>query len=268
MPLTRVTCCKGGTPETFEHCLRCSMYGFPHSCEHPFPVIKAMRDNSLGRPTSGLSTTDLLGCTRFYVLSKEHEYAESPIDYQARFKGTLIHSGFEDLSKGEDDVEAEVRYNRDFEHDGETYTITGKPDLRLIEWKGIGRLVDQKSAGRRKLHPEMQASEDHQRQLNIYRWILEGNDIHVGSLVIWYVGDTDMVQVEVPIWPTSVVEDMIRQLVMSIHDNELPPILPSTYTTSRKTGEVTERRHMKCGFCPLRAVCDTFPREGIPREAS
>lgn len=266
MPLVGTRCCRTGEPSDFDTCLQCAKYGFPESCKYPFPLIKAMRDNSLGRPKHGVSTTDLLGCTRFFVLSKDHDYVESPGDYEARFKGTVIHSGFEELAKGEPDVEAEIRYEREFIYDGHTYTITGKPDCRLVKWKGIGRLIDQKSAGRRKLHPDMQASEDHQRQLNMYRWILQGNDIEVGSLVIWYVGDTDMVQVEVPIWDDHLVEEMIRSLIMQIHYNDLPPILPSTFTRSRRTGEVTERRHWKCDSCPLREVCDSYPREGIPHD--
>lgn len=290
MPLAGLTCCRTGEPARFDDCVMCAKYGTPEPCAHPFPLITAMRDNKSSRSSAEgtLSATTLLDCTRFHVLSPDHDYYEAPEDFEARFKGTLVHAGLEKMVDEEDDVINEVRF---FKQLGD-WTISGTPDVILPQFQVYkdyeqvtGRIIDGKSAGRRSLHPDMKADDNHVRQVNIYRWLLKGGwyeepvfnsatgiqsvrrevDIDINSAVIWYIGDRDLQEVEVEVWPIDVVEGMIRQLVAPLEDYELPPILPSKYVTRRKTGITEEVRNWRCDRCPLREVCDTFPKEGIRR---
>lgn len=295
MPLSGVICCRTGEPSRFDSCVNCAKYGSPEPCKHPFPVITAMRDNKSARESSlgTISTTELLGCHRFQTLAEGHDYYEDPEDFKARFKGTLVHAGLDAITDPEEDAINEVRFFKDIDIDGTTYTISGTPDVILPEFRsgdGKGRIIDGKSAGRRKLHQDMEASDDHVRQVNIYRWLLwngyrkelgerdvvvDEDTVTIGSekrvraryqidsAVIWYIGDTDLREVEVPVWPIHVVEGMIVSLLQNIHDHQLEPILPSTYVKRRATGLTEEVRHYKCVSCPLRSVCDTYPPEGI-----
>lgn len=297
MPLVGTICCRTGEPSRFDSCVNCAKYGVPEPCQHPFPLITAMRDNKSSRQAAEgtLSATTLLDCTRFHLLSQDYEYYESPESFEARFKGTLVHAGLEKMVDEEDDVINEVRFFKELKSDlpnGYTWIISGTPDVVLPEFQvyinyetRTGRIIDGKSAGRRSLHPDMVADDNHIRQVNIYRWLLKGGwyeepiydsatgmvasrrevDIDINSAVIWYIGDKGLQEVEVPCWPIDVVEGMIKQLVAPLEDYQLPPILPSKYVTRRKTGITEEVRNWKCDRCPLRGVCDTFPKEGIKR---
>lgn len=291
MPLVGTVCCRTGEPARFDSCINCAKYGAPEPCQHPFPLIMAMRDNKAGRADAmnTLSTTTLLGCVRFDQLSEAHDYYEPPSDFEARFKGTLIHSGLEKMLENESDLISEVRFFREFVTEaGESFLLSGQPDVLLPKFNGesgYGWIIDGKSAGRRKMHPDMEASEDHIRQVNIYRWIVGGGfyeekvlgsqmgysairksvNIPINRATIWYVGDNDLQEVEVPCWPLAHVESMIGQMIARFEGKNLAPILPSKFVVKRRTGLTEEVRHWKCDRCPLREICDTYPAEGVER---
>lgn len=218
-----------------------------------------MRDNEDSREGAGLSASGLMQCPRFEVLKKTYPYCEDPDDYYPRFRGTILHGGIEQFSLNQEGVISEVRYFREL--DG--VRISGKMDEVLPDYMGVGKLTDFKSGGRRKLHPTMEVTPDHAAQVNVYRWILEGNTIPIGLLSIRYISDTTMQEVPVPLWSMEETEEFISEYLRKQEQFALPPILPSSYTVSRRTKETTEVRHWRCGFCPLRIECDALPSEGI-----
>lgn len=166
----------------------CAKYGEPDACVHPLPLIATMAANQNSRRGAGLSATTLLGCPRFERLSETHDFYEDPEDYYPRFHGTSLHAGLEYALAGQEDVISEERFFRDvFDDDwvvdpetGEIVeesathlaTLSGKPDIVLPKWKGIGKIYDGKRAGRRRIFPGMEPRPEHVQQLNIYRWIL------------------------------------------------------------------------------------------------
>lgn len=301
MTLAGVICCRTGEPQDFEHCMQCAVSGDPEPCVHPFFLLKAMRDNKASRERAGMSATTLQACQRFTRLGESNDYYEDPQDFKARFRGTIIHGGIEQFTMDEDGIIAEQRFYRNIDvpfidDDGDTYTeryeISGKMDQIHTRWLHNGeyvvKLTDNKSGGRRTLTHTMEPLESHIEQVNIYRWILadgrpelpritrtptkEGDviteeydavslDVQVAS--IWYIKDAAMVEIDVPLWPLAQTEEHIRQIMVRNKGMKLPPILPSRFQKSRKTGEVVEIRHWKCDRCPLRELCDTYPKEGV-----
>jgi hypothetical protein len=302
MPLAGTICCQTGEPQDFAYCMSCATTNEPDSCDHPFFLIKAMRDNAKSRTGAGLSATKLMDCDRFHVLSDDYgfDYYESPDDYKARFTGTVIHGGIEKFTSGEPDVISEKRFFRDIEvrfvdddgeiH-GEVFTLSGQMDLIYPHWMLDGREVvkvtDAKSGGSRALRKDLKPLDSHVEQVNIYRWILANGRPEVPEVVttptregdvvteidapvsfdvqvatILYIKNGAMVEVDVPLWPLDETEEHIRGLIADGKGYKLPPILPSRFVKSR-SGELGEIRHWKCDRCPLREVCDTFPHEGV-----
>lgn len=301
LPLKGTICCRTGEPSRFDTCLTCAKYGEPDACAFPLPLIATMAANQGSRDGAGLSATTLIGCPRFEKLARAHDYYEDPEDYYPRFHGTSLHAGLEYALAGQEDVISEERFYRDVVDDdwivdpatGEIIeksntvlaTLSGKPDIVLPKWKGIGKIYDGKRAGRRRIYPGMDPRPEHVQQLNIYRWILakgrpqhpttdEGGvqtyeivNIPIGEASIIYIGDQGMVEVPVEIMPLDEVERMVVELVRHRDAQAIPPVLPHRKVRNRNTGVVTMERHWKCGYCPLQDVCyNDYPLEGIPWE--
>lgn len=180
----------------------------------------------------------------------------------------MIHEGMERMLSGYHNVIQEKRYGRTihFERGDDSYTvpITGKMDLILPDFDGGARIIDFKSAGRRKLGPDMVPSESHVEQVNVYRWILahgyeveyteytKGDlgrdgfgkvmiqrpvDMSVGSAAILYIGDTAMQEVEIPLWPLDMTVAFVEQKVREYTSKALAPILPDRVYRKRSTAK-------------------------------
>lgn len=253
MPVIGVICCRTNEPARFNDCIQCAKTGSPGRCIYPLHLLQSMAGNEAGRVGAGISVTTLLGCHRRAQLHQGYDYYEDPELMEARFKGTLVHEGMERLIQGHKDVIQEVRYGRRI--DGQA--ITGKMDMILPNFVGGARIVDFKSAGRRKLGPDMVPSESHVEQVNIYRWIVEDGyeveytdhpDIYedvvqiqrrvqfkVGSAAILYIGDTGMQEVEIPLWPLEKTADFVREKYEAYKEQALSPILPDRLVKKRGT---------------------------------
>ena len=254
MPVIGTLCCRTGEPARFDSCIGCAKTGKPARCKHPLHILESMRTNEATRANAGLSVTSLLGCQRRAQLHREYDYYEDPTAVEARFKGTLVHEGMERLTKDHHDVIQEVRYARRIGDQA----ITGKMDLILPDFDGGPRIVDFKSAGRRKLAPDMVPSESHVEQVNVYRWILEDGyeaeattlevggyervwhetvQMKVGSAAILYIGDNGMQEVEIPLWPLAMTEAFVADKVNAYNSRALAPILPDKVVRKRDTSK-------------------------------
>lgn len=264
MPLTGVICDDPNHKEeryTLEQCLACSRNRGPRSCNNPYQVIYAMTQNKIERKDAGLSATMLLDCPRRVILQAEEDYHERPSAYWPRLRGTLGHLLVERYGDGIGQHIAEVRFNKTLDIDGHALTVTGKPDMVLVDHKLI---IDYKS--NKNVDDEYQpmvkgkAKPEHIEQVNIYRWLMAGGtnmdtgestiidieygEIHYFDLMKW------MNPISVPIWPLAQTEAFIRTkarpLVQYQQRGTLPPILTDFW------GD----RHLFCSYCPVREHCD------------
>lgn len=282
MPLTGLRCCRGGEG-SFDSCIANAAYGGPGACRFPAPLLRQMSTHEEHRKGAGRSATGLLACPRQHILLREHEYTEDPDSYYPLFEGEAIHTIMEKHGDFDGWV-TERRYARDIEIDGITYTVTGKPDafhpvLGMIrDYKTTRTLID---CTKKKYASEWcleRAKEEHVDQLNIYSWILyDGYDVESGEAVrhdidfgeIYYL-NRGVKSFQVPIWHPEVQDAFVRDRLAPLvtHDltGELPPVLPDQVkvSVSKKTGKETVRtsRHWRCGYCPVRQLCDQLAEEG------
>lgn len=264
MPLTGVLCDDPNHKNeqfTFDQCLACSRNRGPRTCSTPYQVIYAMTQNAVERKDAGLSATMLLDCPRRVILQQEDDYVERPSAYWPRLRGTLGHLLVERYGTDIGPAIAEVRFTRTLTVDEQEITITGKPDMVLLNHKLI---IDYKS--NKNVDDDYQpmkagkAKPEHVEQVNIYRWLLAGGtnmdtgevtsieidhaEIHYFDLMRW------MAPIKVPIWPLAQVEAFLRTkarpLVQYRQNGTLPPILTDFW------GD----RHLFCAYCPVREQCD------------
>lgn len=255
--LVGVTCCQTGQPANFDDCIHAAVVGEPHHCRYSSALLTAMRDNQKDREGAGISATTLQACPRFERLKQDYGYTESPGDYYPRFRGSLIHAGVQQMGGDHPEVIRESRFFRRIPDTTDAW-LSGTIDELLPAYQGVGKIVDYKSAGKKRVHDGMEPRPEHVEQLSIYRWILAGEPLPVPIALgaIRYVSDTAMVEVPVELDSLESTADLVSARYHDLVQPALPPVLPSTYTKSRRTGELTEQRHWKCGFCPLRKPCD------------
>lgn len=181
MPLAGYMCCRDGKPHDFDDCLAANREGL---CQHSLSLLSAMQLNARRRAGIGISSSVLNVCPRQYILSQEHDYYESPADFYNRWRGSFGHYAIE-MGGPYTGIVQEVRFYRTISVEGVPFTISGQPD-----WVDIGRqhISDAKFVARAPNAPY----QDHENQINVYAWLLEGGytmyggrQLHISSKVGW-----------------------------------------------------------------------------------
>jgi len=177
MPLRRVDCADPALKREgrrvllpLASCLDCAATR-NNGCAYTYEILKSMfgAEQERGR---NISTTAVLGkCLRQQVLKRKVNYAESPDDMWARYKGTMVHGVLEgNMAPG---CWGEVRvWARVPTLDDEW--ISCSPDL-VDPAKGI--LFDYKTA--KELPKYGNPWPDHEAQLQVNRWIID-NAVNMG----------------------------------------------------------------------------------------
>ena len=139
-------------------------------CGYDYTLIKKIHKSL--EPREGTHVTDLVGCLRrtWYQIADPLPERVSEVLY--RVMGTAMHSIIED--EGDDNIITELS----LEYKG----VVGTVDAYYPVHK---RLVDHKTT--RWLTPSKLPYGDHERQVNIYRWMLEGNGHDVSSMYLHYI---------------------------------------------------------------------------------
>lgn len=250
---------------TFDACLLCASTGKPRRCENALPLIAGMRDNRIHRKDAGLSATMLLDCARFQALAQEHDYAEHPKGFWARFRGSLSHALMEAYDPEDPNILQEVRYRKSVVIDGIELFITGQSDFidlnrkLIVDYKSIGSVSKVKNGPK----------EGHEEQINIYRWLVAGGqpllkddegktywgdpvDYEIRYGGIQYFDMSNQKRHRVRIWPLEETEAFVQERARPFAEwrrtGELPSVLE----------DVWGKRSWKCAhkWCVLRDVCD------------
>lgn len=133
----------------------------------PYEVLLGIHANvSKVRPAE-ITVTTLLHCARKVQLEREHDYYADPLKNYPAFRGTIIHAIVE--GSATPGAVTEQRYARDFEH----YRISGGVDWHRLMVAKNGRTLLRDYKSTNELPKYYSAYTDHQRQLNIYRWLLD-----------------------------------------------------------------------------------------------
>jgi hypothetical protein len=221
-------CCQTAKPEGFDNCIAACQEG---ACQHPLPLLAAMKNNADRRRGIGISSSVLGMCPRQHVLQERNEYYEDPNNFYQRWRGSFGHYAIE-MGGPYAGVVQERRFRREMEVDGVNFAVSGQPD-----WIDIPRrhLEDHKFVG----WPPKDVKPDHEAQINVYKWIIDGgyvgsgivtssgvvrfqhrpgegdNPLSAGFTVasarINYLHTRGYVSFDVPLWTTEAVERYIRR---------------------------------------------------------
>lgn len=277
MPLTKIECCQGGSRDP-SFCVNCALHGDPAPCEYPLPMLTSMEQAiGSGRGYVGdFSATQFQACPRFVRLAQEEDFAESPADWYARWRGTISHTGCEvevgkwrkekqreayqyfggdryrPMQDEVDSVNTERRIFRKLELNGREYTISGTYDLKLSDYQGGVRIEDYKNTQRPK---QMVTSPDHDyvMQASIYAWLLEPTE-HITSYRVWYLCPDGVTHYDIELPGLETTESYLRNRLAVLTEEDLPAPLP-TKTVNHRDGTSTTQLHYKCVRCPLKTEC-------------
>lgn len=243
MPLSGVICCRDGENRSFEDCVASCK---ERECVFPLPLLVSMSKNKEKRKGAGLSATIILKCPTQMIVEQDVDFFESPAEYHARWRGIGVHAMAE-ADGPYDGVIQETRIRKSINVDGTEIEITGQPD-----WfdTNTNHLDDWKSTSVCPSKPY----DDHEKQLNIYAWLIDGgvwdggeiSDYVVDTASIVYIDPKRSVIHPVVLWRSDVVEDMIRQrLSHYVHYLNTGEILPY---------ELRPEKVWKKRFCTFRGT--------------
>lgn len=183
-----------------EECKQCALSGV-NPCQLRPGIIKQMWGNGDGRGNNtNFTPSQLGGCVRrkWYEYNNSKRYFD-PKNAWNSFRGTMCHTFLEGVEPGEDVLKsiAEVRLCMLIDTKHGKQVFSGKFDLvEVLEidednQQLVVRLVDWKST--RKIdHSFIAAKEQHQRQINLYAYLLR----NVLPFAIQLYSDTDRLTVE------------------------------------------------------------------------
>lgn len=245
-----------GNKVTFEECWKLDRFaGLPVEVLYRIYLTHAHS----GRPTDGLSVTELLGCPRKAYYKKRLQYYENPRFSYSLFRGTMVHTILEDINQlyKDDKIISEVRYHRQIP--GTNIMLSGKIDKYNVDdqcLEDYKTIDDDKVADLVKKLPE-----DYIKQTNAYAWIMEGNGIPVKKIKIHFfsykycytTGETCLVGAgwfkprwetlpDAPLLRMAQVEDFLVHRVKDVTRQELPP-------------PIGPKDRWMCKGCPFSETC-------------
>ena len=254
MPVTKVHCKARADRGSFEvleidQCRACADSG-ENPCQMTPPMIRFVHDtwkDSAGR--SPYSASKIGNCPRKAVLEQRFTWGADPMDMYSAMRGTMIHASLSDKMDPTAGELGEIRVFREFMG----VRIGGQFDYLKFTPK-YDILYDYKSV--QKLPPFQYAYVKHRDQMNIYRWLLQdqeiqGHKVNIGELIVEYIASDGWKQCKAKLLDFIEVEAMISTYVNAVKpaleasEDEwmelLPPVLP--YDS------------WECGYCDLRKMC-------------
>ena len=264
-------------------CLTCARVGALDGCQMTAPVIngilKGMRPDNYG-PT----VTTLLGCIRKVRLMQSTDYWLRPAEMWWAYRGQLMHGIAAEYAAGDPNCLAETRFSCLVEPaDGEPFTVTGQPDLVLLDRR---HLVDYKTTKRipgpwrtwlcpdtgaiiresqfawrnkwldcphceaaRHVAKEIECVghprpyQRHVEQVSLYRLFLADNGIAIDTAEILYMDMAEQLRVPVDLLSIDDARVLLEERAALYRQPDLPGILTDP-------GDQWE-----CDFCPVRAAC-------------
>jgi hypothetical protein len=237
--LVGTICCRDGKPKPFAECIKTCQEG---GCNHSLPLLSAMRANTERRKGIGISSSVLSQCPRQYILQERNDYYESPSDYYPRWRGSFGHYAIEMGGPYPPEILMERRFYRNISVDGVAFELSGQPDWYDSERR---HLSDHKFVGYRpkELRP------DHDKQINVYSWLLDGASLPVDTASVVYMDAKGEVEFDVPLWSTEAVEGYIIR--------SLRPHIEYAQTGNLAgVGIADTPDEWKAKYCPFRHDCN------------
>lgn len=251
MPVNKVHCkarAKKGSFEVLElkDCLGCVASG-ENPCQMTGPMIRFIHDtwkDSAGR--NPYSASKIGRCPRRTVLEQRFNWGADPMDQYSAMRGTMIHDALHtklDPSVGE---LGEVRVFREFMG----VKIGGQFDLLQAK---TGVLYDYKTTN--KLPPFQWAYVGHRNQMNIYRWLLqgqtiEGHEIDIKELIVQYIAGDGWKQCKAKMLDFTEIEDFIANWI-----NQVKPALDAGDDWMILLPPCLPYDAWECNYCDLKTMC-------------
>lgn len=185
MPIVGVNCPFDNTEQSFQGCINAhenrgrGEYG-GRTCHCPTALLKDARDNSVRRKGAGISVSTIMQCPKAYAIEKSFDLYVNVHQQYNMFRGTSVHSIFENEPDVPDWV---IRERRAYiEVDG--VRVSGQIDEVDVKH---GVIIDYKSAHLLK----KQDNPNYIAQLNMYRymckhgkWMDDDSDINIDISII------------------------------------------------------------------------------------
>jgi len=230
MGLAYFKCILTGERVEFQDCLKCSREG--RKCDFPYPIIKAIIPEDYENDPKRIGVTGILGCMRKAILSKTTEYGESPESLFYLWRGKLTHKILETYSEDQNEKEMYLAEYKVEVPIGD-YLLVGKID----EYdKKLGIVVDYKTV--KKVPQYRYCYGDHERQLNIYKWMLEQKGFIVNRLEIVYIDGSGVRRMEARIRTGQ--EKFVKEKIGIIKEALENKLIPSKQIENR----------WACDYCP------------------
>jgi CRISPR/Cas system-associated exonuclease Cas4 (RecB family) len=270
------------------NCYACALHGAKDGCHFTAPIVKGIAENSKDRGLNHLSVTELLGCLRKVVLKKEHDYWVKPSEAYWAFRGEIGHLAVERCAQGPGMV-AEERMQAvvdGFTVTGKPDVIY--PDRRALEdykttkrvpgtykaytcsdcgtviregqWavrRGQGLTCN--ACGHEYASKEVKSLltegpprpyDSHTAQVNLYALILAQNGIPIDSAQIVYLDMSQVLRVDVDLWPLEETERLAVDRIRALQENWIPA---GVYDD--------EDENWQCRYCPIVTVCEAMRKE-------
>lgn len=242
MGIVGVKCGFDGTNQKFQTCIDAhesrGKNAEGRTCHCPTAMLKDARDNTKRRKGAGISVSTLLQCPRAYAIEKTYDLYEPLPSMYNKFRGTSVHSIFENEPDIPDWI---IRERRAYvEIDGTR--VTGQIDE--LDTK-FGIITDFKSGHTIK----KQINENYVAQLMIYRfmckygkWLDDDSEINVDVKIVanhyltWNTKEGSQFQKRTyPIWEDEYTEALIKKRLRPIVEFNVNGVLPdcNPYTPAK-----------------------------------
>jgi hypothetical protein len=284
MPFSGFVCEADGSPVTPDACLACARNGAQPGCHLTAPVINGILKH-LRPDDAGLTATTLLGCARKWQLSQTHDYWIKPSEAWWSYRGQLLHGDLAQYAEADPFALAETRYEMTTDIDGKSVTISGQPDVILIDraclmdykttrrvpspWRtwacpDSGEVIregqfawrakwmDCPACGERHAAAEIEAVgqprayRQHVQQVSLYRLLLHENGIDIATAEIVYMDMATQLRVPVELMSLDEAQTLLKQRLSLFLKDELPGVLTDPEEV------------WLCDFCPVRSACEAL----------
>lgn len=170
----------------------------------------------------------LNACARQVIYKIEQDYVEAPAEYHARWRGEGVHAMAEHGGPFPGVIQ-ERRIRKQFVlDDGFVFDITGQPDWWDVDHRHIS---DWKST---KVAPN-EPYEDHDRQVNVYAWLLDGgtwddtgevNTVTALTADITYIDPMRSRIIPIPLWTDDAITRMLQRKLQPFADHRRSGTVP------------------------------------------
>ena len=251
MPVNKVHCQARAGKGSFEvlelnDCLACAASG-ENPCQMTGPMVRFIHDtwkDSADR--NPYSASKIGSCPRKTVLESKFAWGSDPMTAYAAMRGTLIHDSLHEKVDPEAGEITEVRVFKEFMG----VEIGGQFDLLQAK---SGILYDYKTVS--KLPPFQWAYVSHRDQMNIYRWLLQdqelaGRKIDIKELRVQYMNMDGWKQCKAKLLDFIEVESMIARFI-----NAVKPAMDAGDDWIELIPDVMPYDSWLCNYCDIKSMC-------------